>query len=106
MPLSAGKYATALRCLTLSSLLRQILQLRHEFLWGLLLEAIGLFAAVLPVFLSIGLVLAPIGYFVGFEWAIWIHAARRDARQKLKINVLLLESAVVVAVLWAIFPGL
>jgi hypothetical protein len=77
-----------------------------NFSRGLLLEAIGLFAAVLPVFLSIGLVLAPIGYFVGFEWAIWIDAARSVARQKLKMNVLLLVSAVVVAVLRAIFPGL
>lgn len=86
------------------------------------------FAAVrliawLEILGAIGIVLAPIGYFLGFEWAIWVavtaaaglaltmvgaiwvHGARCEAKFTLKMNLKLLVPAVIAAVLWAILPN-
>lgn len=79
---------------------------------------------VLELLGAAGLVLAPIGYFLGFEWsiwfavaagvglaltmvgAIWVHAARKESQYTLKMNLKLLAVAVAAAALWAIFPAL
>ena len=69
-----------------------------------------------------GLILAPIGYFVGLEWAIWfgvaaaaglaltmvgaiiLHAKRGEGKYTLKMNLQLLVVALVAAGLWAYLP--
>ncbi len=71
-----------------------------------------------------GLVLAPIGYFLGFSWAIWfavaaaaglaltmvgaiiLHAKRGEAKYTLKMNLQLLIVALLAAGLWAYLPTL
>lgn len=71
-----------------------------------------------------GLVLAPIGYFIGLSWAIWfavaagaglaltmvgaiiVHAARKESKYTLKMNLQLLLVATLSAVLWAVLPTL
>ena len=79
---------------------------------------------VLELLGAAGLVLAPIGYFLGFEWAIWFavaagaglaltmvgaiwqHAARKESQYTLRMNLQLLAVAAVAAGLWAIYPAL
>ncbi len=69
-----------------------------------------------------GLVLAPIGYFLGFTWAIWfavaagaglaltmvgaiiLHAKRGEAKYTLKMNMNLLLVSLAAALLWAYLP--
>ena len=69
-----------------------------------------------------GLVLAPVGYFLGFSWAIWfavaaaaglaltmvgaiiLHAKRGEAKYTLKMNLQLLIVALLAAGLWASLP--
>lgn len=69
-----------------------------------------------------GLILAPIGYFAGLEWAIWfavaaaaglaltmvgaiiLHAKRGEAKYTLKMNLQLLVVALLAAGLWAYLP--
>jgi hypothetical protein len=69
-----------------------------------------------------GLVLAPIGYFIGFGWAIWfavaagaglaltmvgaiiLHAKRGEAKYTLKMNMNLLLVSLAAALLWAYLP--
>lgn len=69
-----------------------------------------------------GLVLAPIGYFLGFSWAIWfavaagaglaltmvgaiiLHAKRGEAKYTLKMNMNLLLVSLAAALLWAYLP--
>ena len=69
-----------------------------------------------------GLVIAPIGYFLGFTWAIWfavaaaaglaltmvgaiiLHAKRGEAKYTLKMNLQLLVVSLLAAVLWAYLP--
>ena len=69
-----------------------------------------------------GLVLAPIGYFLGFGWAIWfavaagaglaltmvgaiiLHAKRGEAKYTLKMNMNLLLVSLAAALLWAYLP--
>ena len=71
-----------------------------------------------------GLVLGVIGYFIGFQWALWfavaaaiglaltmigailVHASRGESKYTLKMNLGLLFPPLVAAVLWAIFPSL
>lgn len=71
-----------------------------------------------------GLVLAPIGYFLGISWAIWfavaaaaglaltmvgaiiLHAKRGEAKYTLKMNLQLLIVALLAAGLWAYLPTL
>ena len=71
---------------------------------------------------AIGIVVAPIGYFLGFDWAIWfavaaaaglaltmvgamwVHAARGEAKYTLKMNLQLLIVALLAAGLWAYLP--
>jgi hypothetical protein len=70
-----------------------------------------------------GVVLAPIGYFAGFEWAIWfavaaaaglaltmvfaiiLHAQRGETKYTLKMNLQLLLIAALAAGLWAYLPS-
>ena len=69
-----------------------------------------------------GLVLAPIGYFLGISWAIWfavaaaaglaltmvgaiiLHAKRGEAKYTLKMNMQLLVVSLLAAGLWAYLP--
>ena len=69
-----------------------------------------------------GLVVAPIGYFLGFGWAIWfavaaaaglaltmvgaiiLHAKRGEAKYTLKMNLQLLVVSLLAAGLWAYLP--
>jgi DoxX-like family len=69
-----------------------------------------------------GLVLAPIGYFLGFTWALWfavaagiglaltmvgaiiLHAKRGEAKYTLKMNMNLLLVSLAAALLWAYLP--
>ncbi len=69
-----------------------------------------------------GLVLAPIGYFLGFSWAIWfavaagaglaltmvgaiiLHAKRGEAKYTLKMNMNLLLVSLAAALLWTYLP--
>ncbi len=69
-----------------------------------------------------GLVLAPIGYFLGFSWAIWfavaagaglaltmvgaiiLHAKRGEAKYTIKMNMNLLLVSLAAALLWAYLP--
>lgn len=69
-----------------------------------------------------GLVLAPIGYFLGYEWSIWfavaaalglaltmvgaiiLHAKRGEAKYTLKMNLQLLVVSLLAAGLWAYLP--
>ena len=69
-----------------------------------------------------GLVIAPIGYFLGFTWAIWfavaaaaglaltmvgaiiLHAKRGEAKYTLKMNLQLLVVSLLAAGLWAYLP--
>lgn len=79
---------------------------------------------VLELLGAAGLVLAPIGYFLGFSWsiwfaiaagaglaltmvgAIWLHAVRKESQYTLKMNLQLLLVATLSAVLWAVYPVL
>ena len=67
-----------------------------------------------------GLVLAPIGYLLGYQWAIWfavaagaglaltmvgaiwLHAVRKESQYTLKMNVQLLAVSIMSASFWAI----
>ena len=69
-----------------------------------------------------GLVIAPIGYFLGYTWAIWfavaaalglaltmvgaiiLHAKRGEAKYTLKMNMNLLLVSLAAALLWAYLP--
>jgi hypothetical protein len=69
-----------------------------------------------------GLVVAPIGYFLGYEWSIWfavaaalglaltmvgaiiLHAKRGEAKYTLKMNLQLLVVSLLAAGLWAYLP--
>lgn len=69
-----------------------------------------------------GLVIAPIGYFLGYTWAIWfavaaalglaltmvgaiiLHAKRGEGKYTLKMNLQLLVVALAAAGLWAYLP--
>ncbi|MEY4558063.1 MAG: hypothetical protein RL024_221 [Actinomycetota bacterium] len=69
-----------------------------------------------------GLVIAPIGYFLGFTWAIWfavaaaaglaltmvgaiiLHAKRGEGKYTLKMNMQLLVVSLLAAGLWAYLP--
>jgi 4-hydroxybenzoate polyprenyltransferase len=69
-----------------------------------------------------GLILAPIGYFLGLTWAIWfavaaasglaltmvaaiiLHAKRKESQYTLKMNLNLLIASLATAVAWAILP--
>jgi 4-hydroxybenzoate polyprenyltransferase len=69
-----------------------------------------------------GLVIAPIGYFLGFTWAIWfavaaaaglaltmvgaiiLHAKRGEAKYTFKMNMNLLLVSLAAALLWAYLP--
>ena len=80
--------------------------------------------AWLEILGAIGIVVAPIGYFLGFDWAIWfavaaaaglaltmigamwVHAARGEAKYTLKMNLGLFFPADIAAVLWALLPTL
>ena len=74
--------------------------------------------AWLEILGAAGVVLAPIGYLLGFEWAIWfavaaavglaltmvgaiwVHAARGETKYTLKMNLNLLVASLVTAVSW------
>lgn len=74
--------------------------------------------AWLEILGAIGVVVAPIGYLLGFEWAIWfaiaaaiglaltmvgaiwVHAARGETKYTLKMNLNLLVASVVTALSW------
>lgn len=80
--------------------------------------------AWLEIFGAAGLVLGVIGYFIGFQWALWfavaaaiglvltmigailVHASRGETKYTLKMNLGLLFPPLVATVLWAIFPTL
>ncbi len=69
-----------------------------------------------------GLVLAPIGYFLGFTWALWfavaagiglaltmvgaiiLHAKRGEGKYTFKMNMNLLLVSLAAALLWAYLP--
>ena len=73
---------------------------------------------------SAGLILAPIGFFLGYSWAIWfavaagiglaltmavaiiIHAARNETKYTLKMNLQLLVVSAISAGAWAYLPSL
>lgn len=75
--------------------------------------------AVLELLAVVGLIAAPIAYFLGFEWAIWfavaaglglvltmigaiwLHAARKESQYTLKMNLQLLGVSALSAGLWA-----
>lgn len=70
----------------------------------------------------VGLVLAPIGYFAGFEWSIWfavaaaaglaltmivatiLHQVRGESKYTAKMTLKLLAASTLSAVSWAILP--
>ncbi len=74
--------------------------------------------AWLEILGAAGVVVAPIGYLLGFEWAIWfaiaaavglaltmvgaiwVHAARGETKYTLKMNLNLLVASLVTAVSW------
>lgn len=76
--------------------------------------------AYLELLGAAGLILAPIGYFLGYEWAIWfavaagaglaltmvgaiwLHAVRKESQYTLKMNLQLLAVSVMSASFWAI----
>lgn len=76
--------------------------------------------AYLELLGAAGLVLAPIGYLLGFEWAIWfavaagaglaltmvgaiwLHAVRKESQYTLKMNLQLIAVSVMSASFWAI----
>ncbi len=77
---------------------------------------------LLEILGAAGLILAPIGYLLGFEWAIWfavaagaglaltmvgailVHAQRGELKYTLKMNLRLLAVAAVSAGAWAVLP--
>ncbi len=77
---------------------------------------------LLEVLGAAGLILAPIGYLIGLEWAIWlavaagaglaltmvgailVHAQRGELKYTLKMNLRLLAVAAVSAGAWAVLP--
>jgi hypothetical protein len=76
--------------------------------------------AYLELLGAAGLVLAPIGYILGYQWAIWfavaagaglaltmvgaiwLHAVRKESQYTLKMNVQLLAVSIMSASFWAI----
>lgn len=88
------------------------------------LEKLPVSAARLIAYLELlgaaGLILAPIGYFLGYTWAIWfavaagaglaltmvaaiwLHAVRKESQYTLKMNLQLLAVSVMSAAFWAI----
>lgn len=76
--------------------------------------------AYLELLGAAGLVLAPIGYLLGYQWAIWfavaagvglaltmvgaiwLHAVRKESQYTLKMNLQLLAVSVMSASFWAI----
>jgi hypothetical protein len=74
---------------------------------------------LLEILGSVGLILAPIGYLLGFTWAIWfaiaagiglvltmigaiiVHARRGESKYTLKMNLRLLGVAALAAGIWA-----
>ena len=76
--------------------------------------------AYLELLGAAGLVLAPIGYLLGYQWAIWfavaagaglaltmvgaiwLHAVRKESQYTLKMNVQLLAVSIMSASFWAI----
>ena len=76
--------------------------------------------AYLELLGAAGLVLAPIGYLLGYQWAIWfavaagaglaltmvgaiwLHAVRKESKYTLKMNVQLLAVSIMSASFWAI----
>lgn len=77
---------------------------------------------ILEILGAAGLILAPIGYLLGYEWAIWfavaagaglaltmvgaiwVHAARRESQYTLKMNLQLLAVSILSAGFWGILP--
>ena len=77
---------------------------------------------LLEVLGAAGLILAPIGYLIGLEWAIWfavaagaglaltmvgailVHAQRGELKYTLKMNLRLLAVAAISAAAWAVLP--
>lgn len=77
---------------------------------------------LLEVVGAAGLILAPIGYLIGLQWAIWfavaagaglaltmvgallVHAQRGELKYTLKMNLRLLAVAAVSAAAWAVLP--
>ena len=75
---------------------------------------------LLEILGAAGLILAPIGYLIGFEWAIWfavaagiglaltmvgaiiVHAQRGEAKFTLKMNLLLLLVSLLSAGAWVV----
>lgn len=67
-----------------------------------------------------GLLIAPIGYLLGFDWAIWfavaagfglsltmvgailVHAARKESKYTVKMNLQLLGVSLIAAILWLV----
>jgi hypothetical protein len=78
--------------------------------------------AYLELLGAAGLLLAPIGYLLGYEWAIWfavaagaglaltmvgaiwLHAVRKESQYTLKMNLQLLAVSVMSASFWALLP--
>jgi hypothetical protein len=76
--------------------------------------------AYLELLGAAGLLIAPIGYLLGYEWAIWfavaagfglaltmvgaiwLHAVRKESQYTLKMNLQLLSVSVMSASFWAI----
>jgi hypothetical protein len=77
---------------------------------------------LLEVLGAAGLILAPIGYLLGLQWAIWfavaagaglaltmvgailVHAQRGELKYTLKMNLRLLAVAALSAAVWAVLP--
>jgi hypothetical protein len=69
-----------------------------------------------------GLLIAPIGYLLGYQWAIWfavaagaglaltmvgaiwLHAVRKESQYTLKMNLQLLAVSMMSASFWALLP--
>ena len=80
--------------------------------------------AWLEILGAAGLLLAPIGYFLGFGWAIWfaiaagvglvltmvgaiwVHAARKESKYTLKMNLGILAPTLIATAGWVVFIGL
>jgi hypothetical protein len=78
--------------------------------------------AYLELLGAAGLLIAPVGYLLGYEWAIWfavaagaglaltmvgaiwLHAARKESQYTLKMNLQLLAVSVMSASFWALLP--
>ncbi|MFZ9751815.1 MAG: DoxX family protein, partial [Candidatus Nanopelagicales bacterium] len=76
--------------------------------------------AWLEILGAAGVVIAPVGYLLGFEWAIWfaiaaaaglaltmvgaiwVHAARGETKYTLKMNLNLLVASLVTGVSWLV----